>query len=105
MCVPPKVPGYQELPTETSTKDFSCLNHTQKNAFKNKIVIFFFQKTKAYFLFPPKKKSYFFFFPLLEKIWYFHSLTRFWSEFLHKQSSTRKQKYAPSVYVNKIIKH
>ena len=72
-CVPPKVPVYQELPTETSTKDFSCLNHTQKNAFKNKIVIFFF--------------------PLLEKkkIWYFHSLTRFWGEFLQKQSSTGKK--------------
>ena len=48
----------------------------------------------------PKKKSNFFF-PLLgkKKIWYFHSLTQFWGEFLQKQSSTREEKkYGPFGY-------
>ena len=86
--------AYQELPTETSIKDFSCLNQTQKNAFNKKIVIFFFSKKKSYFLFPKKKIIFFFSTPRKKKIWYFHSLTRFCSEFLQKQSSTRKKNTA-----------
>ena len=41
----------------------------------------------------PKKKSYFIF-PLLgkKKIWYFHSLTRFWAEFLKNNLVTGGKK-------------
>ena len=51
------------------------------------------QKQNCHIFFPQKKKSYFFF-PLLgkKKIWYFHSLTRFWAEFLKNNLVTGGEK-------------
>jgi hypothetical protein len=96
--VPSKVPAYQQLPTETSTtKDFSCLNHTQKNEFKNKIVIFFFQKKRHIFFFQKKSHTVpVFFFPLLGKKNMIFSLThRFWVNFYKNNLVPGEKKYGP----------
>ena len=95
--VPSKVPAYQQLPTETSTtKDFSCLNHTQKNEFKNKIVIFFFQKNGIFSFSKKKVIQYrYFFFHSSEKKYDIFTHSPILGEFLQKQSSTWGKKIRP----------